>query len=169
MGGYGSGRKRGPDKPVPRGARWRETRQRVLVRDQGVCGICHHPGASEVDHITPTSDLGLYFSPGNLQASHGSRIPCPVCGKACNQVKGSKAPRQRAGERHNHPGDARKTGELRRQPREIVVGYRRSVVLADYDRCAECVSHYRESGAEFMSVCCWSGRCADHATSRPGA
>jgi 5-methylcytosine-specific restriction endonuclease McrA len=63
------------------GRRWTQTRKRIYVRDDGVCGLCHTPVlpgvAWEVDHITPRS-LGGGHEDANLRLTH----------KLCNARRG---------------------------------------------------------------------------------
>lgn len=53
-------------------ARWRALRQRILMRDAGVCRI-RGSGctgiANTVDHIIPISEGGAMFDPANLRAA----------------------------------------------------------------------------------------------------
>jgi hypothetical protein len=58
-----------------RATRW------VLIRDAGICWICHHPGADTLDHIKPRSTHPeLTWDPNNWRAAHGKARPeydCP--------------------------------------------------------------------------------------------
>lgn len=54
-------------------AEWKHTRLRILKRDDGICYICHQPGAEQVDHIIPRAEDGS-DEDWNLAAIHG--IPC---------------------------------------------------------------------------------------------
>ena len=45
---------------------WPTRRRRILRRDQGICHICHRPGATEVDHVNPGDD----HADNNLAAIH---------------------------------------------------------------------------------------------------
>jgi len=102
MGGPGSGRKRGNAKAAPRGAHWREARQRAFAAYGDTCHACGHPGAREVDHVIPmapgTVSPADYLNPANHRPIHGTSCPCPVCGRACNQSKGGR--RRANGNRH---------------------------------------------------------------------
>ena len=44
------------------GASWRDLRERILLRDHGLCQVCKRAGrltqATEVDHITPKAQQG---------------------------------------------------------------------------------------------------------------
>jgi hypothetical protein len=83
---------------------YRRARVEVLSNSD-VCGICGHHGSATVDHIVShrrwPRDLCGELIPGfnavaNLQPAHGTLGKsglvnrCPVCGKLCNQVKGSR-------------------------------------------------------------------------------
>ena len=61
------------------GRRWTETRKRIYVRDQGVCGLCQRAieGAWQVDHIVPRV-MGGGHDDGNLRLTH----------PACNLKRG---------------------------------------------------------------------------------
>ena len=71
----------------------------MLQDHHGICHLCLHPGARQVDHTPPRKTLvRLGLDPGNpryLRPAHGSGgktpNPCPTCGLNCNQVKGAKA------------------------------------------------------------------------------
>lgn len=93
----------------------RHKAQRILVRDGGMCYLCGHPGATQVDHVTPwaewtRTDLSVHDA-SNLAAVHGG-APCPVCGASCHEGK-SKAEAARGVQRRvargkrpaeQHPG-----------------------------------------------------------------
>jgi 5-methylcytosine-specific restriction enzyme A len=49
---------------------WFKRRARVLRRDQGICHVCHRPGADSVDHVRP----GDQHDEANLAAIH--KVPC---------------------------------------------------------------------------------------------
>lgn len=56
----------------------------VLERDGWVCHLCHHQGATTVDHLVPVH-LGGGNDLGNLAAAHlgcnsrkGARVPLPA-------------------------------------------------------------------------------------------
>ncbi len=43
----------------------------VVTRDNGMCGICDHPGANSLDHIKPVTEAPhLEWDPTNWQAAH---------------------------------------------------------------------------------------------------
>lgn len=63
---------------------WKSRKARVLRRDQGVCWLCHHPGAEEVDHIVNVASGGGHEY-GNLAAIHGR--PCATCDRRCHIEK----------------------------------------------------------------------------------
>lgn len=54
------------------------------------CHLCGHPGAGESDHLIPLAvwpDQPL--DPELMRPAHGSNYPCPVCGRRCNQERGT--------------------------------------------------------------------------------
>lgn len=56
-----------------------------------VCHLCGHDGATEADHLTPVSvDPGQPVDPHAMRPAHGSSAPCPTCGRACNQARGTR-------------------------------------------------------------------------------
>ena len=62
---------------------------RILEAHAGVCHLCHHPGATTVDHLIPwaewtRSDLSVHDK-SNLAPAHEG--PCPVCGIDCHGDK----------------------------------------------------------------------------------
>ena len=80
---------------------WSETRQaqggylhpkkvqRILAQHGHVCHVCHHAGATEVDHVVPWAewmrrDLSVHDQT-NLAPIHGQ--PCPTCGAECHPIK----------------------------------------------------------------------------------
>ncbi len=82
------------------GRPWRRLRASVLAASD-LCHLCGHPGAREVDLLTPLSLGGDPLDPANLRPAHGSSSPCPWCLRACNQSRGNRdglpeatAPRQ---------------------------------------------------------------------------
>lgn len=57
------------------------------------CYLCGHDGAGEADHLIPLAiDPDQPVDPHGMRPSHGSNAPCPICGQACNQVRGIKPP-----------------------------------------------------------------------------
>lgn len=61
--------------PTPRrgGRPWRRVVTYVLLRDQGICGLCGHPGADTGGHITALEDGGPELDVDNVRAEHGRR------------------------------------------------------------------------------------------------
>ena len=88
--------------------------QRILTAHHGICHLCGHPGATEVDHIIPWAEwnnpaLSVHDA-SNLAPAHGT--PCPTCGRDCHADK-TKAEAARGGSRRaargrrpaeRHPG-----------------------------------------------------------------
>lgn len=96
--------------------------RRIIERDCGVCYLCGHVGANQVDHVTPwaewsRADLSVHDA-SNLAAVHGGD-ECATCGRDCHGDKskaeaaqGSRraaARRAAAGRRpaEQHPGSLR--------------------------------------------------------------
>jgi hypothetical protein len=63
------------------------------------CGICGHPGATDLDHIEPVSvNPARVMDPTNVRPAHGIS-GCPYCAPivtkngskrpACNQIRGA--------------------------------------------------------------------------------
>lgn len=75
------------DSRYPRAQRlpadWQKRRARVLRRDGGVCQMCGHEGATEVDHIRRGDNHDL----ANLQAVHSE----------CHKVKTARESGQASG------------------------------------------------------------------------
>jgi 5-methylcytosine-specific restriction endonuclease McrA len=92
-------RRRGSGRGGTGNARYRKNRILVLSASD-ICGICKHPGAATVDHIIPKKHWGGapedFDDLPNLQPAHGSLGAmgivnrCTVCGRLCNQSKGSR-------------------------------------------------------------------------------
>lgn len=88
--------------------------RRILEAHQGICHICGHPDADQVDHVVPWSEwtnptLSVHDT-SNLAPAHGA--PCPICGRTCHADK-SKAEAARGSTRYaargkrpaeKHPG-----------------------------------------------------------------
>jgi hypothetical protein len=82
----------------PKGRRWEAYARSVIAYYAGICHICNHAGARQVDHLVPvTEDPAKSWDPRNCRPAHGvSRRPnpCPVCSIAagqpiyCNQIRG---------------------------------------------------------------------------------
>jgi 5-methylcytosine-specific restriction endonuclease McrA len=87
-------------KPLPPG--WSRTRKRILRRDQGICYVCHKPGADQVDHVVPVS-RGGGEEDGNLAAIHEHPCHARKTAAEANAANPKAQPRRRAQERH--PGD----------------------------------------------------------------
>ena len=93
-------------------------RDRVLAAHGGVCHICGHPGATEVDHRIPwaegTNPTLSVHDASNLAPAHGTS--CPTCGRDCHADKTkaeaargrARAQAKRAAQAHRpaeqHPG-----------------------------------------------------------------
>jgi len=63
--------------------------QRILAQHGGICHLCGHPDATEVDHLTPwaewtRTDLSVHDA-SNLAPAHGT--PCPTCARHCHADK----------------------------------------------------------------------------------
>ena len=63
--------------------------QRILTQHGGICHLCHHPDATEVDHIIPWAEwthptLSVHDAT-NLAPTHAT--PCPTCGRDCHADK----------------------------------------------------------------------------------
>lgn len=63
--------------------------QRILAQRDGICYLCQHGGATELDHIVPwaewqRTDLSVHDA-SNLAPAHG--MPCPTCGRECHADK----------------------------------------------------------------------------------
>lgn len=78
----------------------------ILLATTDICRICGHPGAQTADHIVPARfwprDGAGKLLPGlddlsNLGPAHGTmgagrtvvQNRCPVCGRLCNQSRGT--------------------------------------------------------------------------------
>lgn len=73
---------------LPRGAKWRQVRARVLRRSPS-CASCGAP-AQEVDHLLPTSEGGALLDLKNLQSL------CAACHEAKSKLERADAARLRA-------------------------------------------------------------------------
>ena len=87
---------------------------RVIAQHGGICHLCGHPGATQVDHVVPwaewtRTDLNVHDK-SNLAPAHGEA--CPVCGRECHADK-TKAEAARGAQRkrdklkypkRQHPG-----------------------------------------------------------------
>lgn len=74
------------------GRPWRRARAQLFAEAPDVCWICGHGGTTDADHDPPLVVLkALGLDPCDLQylrRAHGSS-GCPICGRKCNQEKGS--------------------------------------------------------------------------------
>ncbi|WP_428964504.1 HNH endonuclease [Micromonospora fluostatini] len=68
---------------------WDALSQRILVRDDWTCYVCHQQTATQVDHKMPVSEGGSPREPDNLGA---------ICESPCHESK-SEAERIRAARR----------------------------------------------------------------------
>jgi 5-methylcytosine-specific restriction endonuclease McrA len=78
---------------------------RVLAAHGGICWICGHDDAHEVDHVIPWAEwthptLSVHDA-SNLAPAHGSA--CPTCGRECHKDK-SKAEAARGSTRRAQRG-----------------------------------------------------------------
>lgn len=80
-----------------RGYRWGKFAAFVTQHYGGICWICGHQGAAQVDHVIPVTEGGAEWDLANCRPAHGiSRRPnpCPVCSPEagrpifCNQIRG---------------------------------------------------------------------------------
>jgi 5-methylcytosine-specific restriction endonuclease McrA len=82
---------------------WHRRKAAVHRRDQGVCHVCGHGGADEVDHIRNVAAGGSHELT-NLALIHGKQ--CSVCGKRCHiqktaaEASAHRVRRARPTERH---------------------------------------------------------------------
>lgn len=76
----------------PSGAAWNRKKANVIAFYNGICHLCNHPGALQVDHIVPFAETHD-DSIANLRPAHGTaknqKNPCPVCGLNCNNIRGA--------------------------------------------------------------------------------
>lgn len=77
-----------------RGRPWARIRKQVLTEAGGICYLCGHPGAGDVDHRISLAQWramgGHPEDPANLGAAHGALSRCSTCGRCCNQAKGNR-------------------------------------------------------------------------------
>lgn len=75
---------------APRGHRWDTFARYVIAYYGGVCHLCDHGGARQVDHleaVTERPELAWVLS--NCRPAHGAPgNRCPVCHLNCNQIRG---------------------------------------------------------------------------------
>ena len=59
--------------------RYQDFRRRLLARLGDKCWICAHPGATDLDHMTPLAERpDLMYDEANARVAHGSK-GCPQC------------------------------------------------------------------------------------------
>lgn len=55
------------------------------------CIHCGHGDSNDADHVIP---LFVWpdqpIDPHGMRPAHGSKDPCPTCGRSCNQERGIK-------------------------------------------------------------------------------
>ena len=76
----------------PSGRFWDRKKANVIAYYHGVCHLCNHNGALQIDHVIPFAET-QDDSIGNLRPVHGvagkQNNRCPVCGLACNNIRGA--------------------------------------------------------------------------------
>ena len=76
----------------PSGTVWKRIKANVIAAHNGICHLCGHPGAEQVDHVEQYAEGGT-DDISNLKPAHGSansqKNPCPVCGLNCNNIRGA--------------------------------------------------------------------------------
>lgn len=76
----------------PSGKAWNRIKANVISYYGGICHLCSHPGATQVDHLLQYAEGGD-DSLANLRPAHGTantaKNPCPVCGLNCNNIRGA--------------------------------------------------------------------------------
>jgi hypothetical protein len=68
---------------------WKTIKASVLIAHSGVCHVCQHDGATQVDHLVNVARGGSH-DVDNLAPIHGTAYganPCPTCGKRCHKDK----------------------------------------------------------------------------------
>jgi len=79
------------------GHRWEAFARSVIDHYGGVCHVCEHGGARQVDHDPPVTERpDLAWSLAHCRPAHGAPgNPCPQCSAACgrkihcNQIRGA--------------------------------------------------------------------------------
>jgi len=68
----------------------KEFTRMVILSYGGICHICNHPGARQVDHLKPVTEYPeLMLRMSNCRPAHGAPgNRCPVCHENCNQLRG---------------------------------------------------------------------------------
>jgi 5-methylcytosine-specific restriction endonuclease McrA len=84
-------------RPLPKD--WGRTRRRILRRDGGICYICGHPGANQVDHIIPVS-AGGGEEDSNLAAIHEHPCHAAKTAREANARNPRAVSRKRTPEQH---------------------------------------------------------------------
>lgn len=69
---------------------WAKRKRDTQQRDHGICHICGHDGADQVDHKLAVAHGGTHDL-DNLACIHGGT--CPTCGQRCH---GNKTQREAA-------------------------------------------------------------------------
>jgi 5-methylcytosine-specific restriction endonuclease McrA len=63
--------------------------KRAFLAAYPVCWICGHAGSTEIDHYFHASTYPeLRYEQWNWRSAHGT-IACGVCGRHCNQERGT--------------------------------------------------------------------------------
>src|SRR5690242_2509828 len=93
---------------------------RILAAHGGICWLCGHGGATDVDHVVPwaewtRTDLSVHDA-SNLAPAHGT--PCPTCGRDCHADK-TKAEAARGRARANAERKARAARPAEQHPGAI--------------------------------------------------
>lgn len=66
---------------------WKTRKALVLKRHAGICHVCGHGQAEQVDHLLNLARGGNH-EPANLAPIHGTH--CPTCGRRCHIEKTAK-------------------------------------------------------------------------------
>jgi hypothetical protein len=84
--------------PPAKGRRWEAFARSVIAEHAGICHVCGHAGALQLDHLEPVTERPeLTWIRSNCRPAHGvsvRRNPCPVCSPQagrpvyCNQLRG---------------------------------------------------------------------------------
>lgn len=71
---------------------WNRKKANVISAYAGICHLCYHPGARQIDHLVPYAETHD-DSIENLRPAHGvaksQNNRCPVCNLACNNIRGN--------------------------------------------------------------------------------
>jgi hypothetical protein len=87
----------GRNAPSPKGHRWEVFARAVISEYGGLCHLCGHGGARQVDHLESIAEHPEWaFKMSNCRPAHGSPgNACPQCTQAagkpvnCNQIRGA--------------------------------------------------------------------------------